>query len=74
MPETLDVLGHIITREGIKADPNKLTKIQDWPTPQTRKQLQAFLGLVNYVSQFMPHLATKAAPLTELTGPTITWE
>ena len=74
LPEKLDVLGHLITKEGIKPDPHKLTKIKDWPIPQTRKQLQAFMGMVNYISQFIPKLATISTPLTELSGPTTPWE
>ena len=32
------------------------------------------MGLVNYLSQFLPHLATKSAPLTEMCGAQSTWD
>ena len=40
----------------------------DWTRPNNQKELRQFNGMVNYISQFMPHAATITAPLTELTG------
>jgi len=53
----MDVLAHIIDDEGVKASPEKIARIEVWTTPKNKKQLQEFLGLVNYISQFIPHLA-----------------
>jgi len=64
----MDVLGHIIDDEGLKASPEKIARIEAWTTPRNKKQLQEFLGVVNYISQFIPHLATITSPLTSLTG------
>ena len=36
MPESLHVLGNVITKAGIKADLNKITSIKEWPIPKTR--------------------------------------
>jgi len=64
----MDVLGHIIDDQGLRASPEKIARMEAWTTPKNKKQLQEFLGVVNYVSQFIPHLASITAPLTSLTG------
>jgi len=65
---SMDVLGHIIDDEGLRALPGKITRIEGWTTPKNKKQLQEFLRVVNYISQFIPHLGSITAPLTSLTG------
>jgi len=65
---SIDVLGHLIDDQGLRASPEKIARIEAWTTPKNKKQLQEFLGVVNYISQFIPHLASITAPLTSLTG------
>ena len=55
--------GNIIGAEGMEADPAKVSAICNMTAPTDRKELQAFLGLANYLSRFTPHLATLSAPL-----------
>jgi hypothetical protein len=43
-----EFLGHKITTKGIKTDKAKVQAIQDWPTPKNLKELQSFIGLINY--------------------------
>ena len=69
----LEILGHILTPEGLSADPQKIRKIFGFSEPQDKKQLQAFIGIVNYLSKFLPHLASIAACLTDLQSTTHTW-
>jgi len=64
----IEVLGHIIDDEGLKTAPEKTAKIEAWTTPTTKRQLQEFLSVVNYISKFLPHIGTLTAPLTALTG------
>ena len=59
-------LGQHISAEGIKSDPNKIKAIIDWPIPSNVKQLQSFLGLVNYLSCFVPELSSLRTPLQPL--------
>ena len=40
--------------------------IQQWPTQTNVKELQSFLGSVNYLSKFIPHLSDFRRPLQEL--------
>jgi len=41
-------LGVIIGSEGIKMEEEKMKGVLDWPTPKCVKDVQKFLGLVNY--------------------------
>ena len=57
--------GTIFSAQGIKPDPMKIQALQDLPTPQSQKQLQSFLGLVNYLQSFLPDIANKTTFLHE---------
>src|SRR5690606_15812830 len=70
----VSVLGHEIDDNGIHRSPDKVAKVKDFPTPKNQKGLERFIGIVNYLSKFLPHLATVAAPLTDLTGSGKTFE
>ena len=54
--------GAIFTAQGMKPD---LAKIQDLPTPENHKQLQTFLGLINYLQSFCTSSASKTTFLRE---------
>ena len=74
VPE-LKFLGHIVGIDGIKPDPKKVQVVMDWPTPNTVKELQSFMGLANYFRKFILGYSTLMAPLTALTskGVVYTW-
>ena len=63
-------LGHVLSAEGISANPEKVDKVKTWPVPKTIKEVQSFLGLASYYRHFIPHFAKKAWCLHELVGPT----
>ena len=66
-------LGHVITKEGIRADPKKVSAILKMPTPHTLKQLPSFLGLCNYYRKFIQNYNTICAPLYLLTTQEFQW-
>ena len=66
LPEALEILGHTITSEGLSAAPDKILQVNNWPTPKRRKELQGFIGMVNYLSAYVPQLATVTAPIYSL--------
>jgi transposase InsO family protein len=48
-----EFLGHWISTEGIHMDQNKIKAILDWPQPRNVKEVQQFIGLVNYYRRFI---------------------
>ena len=58
----LKYLGHIISADGIRADPAKLAVIQNWQYPPDKHELRRFIGLVSYFRSFVPHFSRLATP------------
>ena len=56
-------LGHIITRDGVKPDPELVSAVKKFPQPRKLKDVQAFLGLTGYYRRFIQNYATIAEPL-----------
>ena len=75
LSEQVLVLGHVVTREGISTDPEKVRVIKEWPIPANATQLKAFLGTASYYRQFVPNYAQIACPLyrAEQKGDNLTW-
>ncbi|GKB91615.1 putative mitochondrial protein [Tanacetum coccineum] len=62
----VEYLDHVISKEGVSTEPNKVRAMQDWPTPTTLKQLRGFLGLIGYYRRFIKGFASLSRPLTQL--------
>jgi len=62
--ESMDVLGQIINDQRLGPSPEQIVRIESWTTPTNKKQLLEFLGVVNYISQFIPHMASITGTLT----------
>src|ERR1700689_3734382 len=63
----LDFLGHHISARGVEANTSKVERILNWPVPQNSTNVHSFLGLVRYVTIFLPRLADLTTKLTPLT-------
>eukprot|EP00253_Pinus_taeda_P026975 PITA_26975 len=51
------LLGHIISKDSIKIDPDRIEAILQIPHPKNIKELQYFLGKINFLRRFIPNLA-----------------
>ncbi|CAH1229798.1 RTL1 [Branchiostoma lanceolatum] len=60
-------LGHVVSHHGISPDPNNTSRVENWPTPVSQKDVRSFLGLASFYRKFVPSFATVADPLTRLT-------
>ena len=59
-------LGHLVGNGAIRLEQSKIEAVMSFPVPQTKKEVQAFLGVTGYYHKFIPNFATTAAPLTDL--------
>ena len=56
-------LGHVLTPEGIIPDPDIVKKIMSLNAPSDRKELESFLGLMNFFGRMIPGFANLTQPL-----------
>lgn len=63
---SVSFFGLIYGIDGIKPDPDRIRDLQDIPPPRDKKELQQFLGLMTFLSPFIPNLADKASMLRDL--------
>ena len=64
--QEVEYLGHIVSHEGVKADPNKIKARKEWRIPTTLRHIQGFLGLTGYYHKFVKNYGIIATPLTTL--------
>ena len=62
----LHFLGHLITPEGLKPDPDKLRAVDEFKTPKDITNVRQFLGLAGYYRRFIKDFASIARPLFNL--------
>ena len=65
-------LGHILSKDGISPNPDKIQKVKDWPLPTNAKEVHSFLGLASYYCRFVPKFTKWANPLHNLIHPVAT--
>ena len=65
--EEVKFLGHIISGQGVSADPSKVSAVVDYERPKNVHDVRRFIGLASYFRKFMPKFSTVAKPLLRLT-------
>jgi len=64
--EEVVFLGHVVTKEGIKVDPQKAKAITEWLRPTNIIEIRSFRGLAGYYQRFIKDFSRIASPLTNL--------
>ena len=62
----MDCLGLVIDDKGIHTESDKMQCIQEWGTPWNYNKFQKFLGLIQYLVQFIPDVMAYTTPLSGL--------
>src|SRR5260221_33600 len=66
-------LGLVISKDHVTMDLTKVHGVTEWPTPTKVKEVQSFLGFVNFYQKFIRNFSDIAHPLYTLTHKTQRW-
>ena len=71
----LEFYGYKFTSDGLKPKPEKVLAVKECTLPRTREEVRSFLGMIGYLSKFIPQYAILIAPFRRLTGQEVvsTW-
>jgi len=61
---SMDCLGHLVDDHGLHMDADKMARICNWHTPRNHKDVQQFLGLLQYLAHFMLDITAYTGPLS----------
>jgi len=67
-------LGHLVSKDGIAVDPDKVAVVKAWPPLRTPADVRSFLGLANYFRKFIRGYSATVSPLIALTKEGATWK
>ena len=71
--DNIKFLGHVVNKQGISADPDKVAAITQMKAPQNISALRQFLGMVSQLGKFSPRLATITQPMREHLSKKANW-
>ena len=60
-------------KTGCPTQPQKVRALTEMPAPKYKKELHAFLGIINYLTKFSPGILEACKPLRKLTSSKVTW-
>ena len=69
----VEFLGHIISKNGIELNPNKIEAINNLKIPTNVHELRRVLGLFNFVTKFIPKAQENLSPMNELLKKGVCW-
>ena len=70
----IEYIGFLIDKDCVRVNPRKIDPVINMPQTTNVKQLQSFLGVVNYYSKFIPNMADIAKHLYKLIEKNAIWE
>ena len=65
--EEVKYMGHVLSSEGLKPDPNKVNAVSEMPKPTCKRETLSLLGFVTYLAKFLPWLSEISQPIHQLT-------
>ncbi|KAL8625389.1 hypothetical protein ACOMHN_044532 [Nucella lapillus] len=71
--QSITFLGHLVTSNGLKIDPEKLEAVGDMPKPMDVEGVRRFCYFINYLAKFVPKLSEVLEPIRQLTKDDIPW-
>ena len=66
-------IGHVASGDGLRLDPAKVEAVLEMLAPTDRTGIQRLLGMIQYLSKFLPHLSDMTKPLRDLTPKDVEW-
>jgi len=73
IPPNTEYLGFCLSPDGLSMSADKVKAISNWPEPHKVKDIQSFLGFVNFYCRFIFNYSDIIIPLTRLTCKNIPW-
>ena len=62
----MSYVGHVLSRDGLKPDPSKITAVHDMEPPHDKSSLRRFMRMIQYLGKFVNNLSDITAPLRKL--------
>jgi hypothetical protein len=59
----VEYLGYIVSRDGVRASPDKTKTVRNFPVPKNAKEVRSFLGLASFYRRLVPKFAQIAKPM-----------
>ena len=69
----VEYVGHLLTSSGLQPSPDRIKVLTELPEPQNQEELQSVLGIMVYLSKFVPNLSEITAPLRGLLEKGVEW-
>ncbi|XP_028418795.1 uncharacterized protein K02A2.6-like [Dendronephthya gigantea] len=73
MQDEVEYFAFVVNKEGIHPSPKKVEAMLKLEDPNNKKELQSWLGIVNYYRKFIPNMSTMVQPLTDLLANNVEW-
>ena len=71
--QSVSFLGHRLSAAGVQPDKDKIRAVQDMPPPENVHELRTLLGVINFLTRFVPNAQTVLGPMHDLLKKDVTW-